>query len=106
MLVIKPKDVSFPGLPLTRKSNVKRTSDLVTLELQQKFLVFGAALQHKVGQGARVLCTQGKPRLRGAEEGVLAIHGATDLPGKNPRWSEDYHNAGYSGCRSEIPNLC
>lgn len=47
MLVIKPKDVSFPGLPLTRKSDAKRASDLVALELQQKLLFFGAALKHK-----------------------------------------------------------
>lgn len=49
MLVIKPKDVSFPGLPAMRKNKVKRASAVVVLELQQEFLGFGAALQ----QGAR-----------------------------------------------------
>lgn len=61
VLVINLKDASFSGLPLIRRSNVKRVSDLVTLELQQKFLGFIAALQ----QGARLLWTEGTTSLGG-----------------------------------------
>lgn len=80
MLVIKSRDVRFPSLPLMRKSNVKRASDLVTLELQQKFLVFSAALQQKGLQVARTCCTREKLWVWGAEEGRLAICVCLETP--------------------------
>lgn len=85
-MVVKPKVVSFPGLPATRKNGVKRASAVGVLELQQKFLGFGAALQ----QGARA--PGGKHVVGGLRKVRWQFTGQL-ICLETRRWSEDHTTA-------------